>query len=121
MSINTLEQSQEYSPLERALSWQDVRDAPSLSSRRSSTTNDNNDDAANYRYVDWSNRKYRKPPVHFSASVVRIDGDTSKKTCHPGSIFEGIIHIKLDAPLAAQYLKLVFKAAGKLQLLHNYS
>lgn len=101
----------EYQPLERVLSWQDIRDAPSLSSRRSSVALEEEEQ---YRYVDCSSRKYRKPPIHFSISVTRIDGDTTKKTCHPGSIFEGNIRIKLESPLAAQYLKVVFKAAGKM-------
>lgn len=102
---------QEFIPLERALSWQDVRDSPALSSRRSSTTEDNN----GYRYVDCSNRKYRKPPLQFSISVICIDGDTNKTTCHPGSIFEGMVQIKLDSPLAVEHLKLVFKASGKIK------
>jgi hypothetical protein len=108
---NTQEQQpQDYLPLERALSWQDIRDAPSLSSRRSSVAVE--EEEVRYRYVDCSNRKYRKPPLHFSLSITRIDGDTQKKTSHPGSIIEGIVTVKLESPLAAQYLKVIFKAAG---------
>lgn len=107
---------QDPSPLERTLSWQDVRDTPRLSTRRSSTTQDDN----GYRYVDCSNRKYRKPPLQFSISISCIDGDTKKTTCHPGSIFEGIVHMKLDTPLAAEHLKLVFKASGKKKEGKNY-
>ena len=106
----TLVRNGEYSPLERALSWQDARDAPSLSSRRSSTA----EQTDGYRYVDSSNRQYRNPPVNFSATLLRIDGEMNRKTCHPGSIIEGVVKIKLDSPLAAQCLKLIFKGTGKL-------
>jgi hypothetical protein len=110
------QQLDDYSPLERALSWQDVRDAPSLSSRRSSSAEDIGDDSnSNYRYVDSSNRKYRKPPLCFSITLTCIDGDSRKKTCHPGSIFEGTVNLKLESPLAAQHLNLVFKGAGNNQ------
>lgn len=95
--------------LERTLSWQDVRDTPSLSTRRSSTV----DHVDGYRYVDCSNRKYRKPPLHFSISITSIDGDIHKTTCHPGSIFEGVVKMRLDTPLAAEHLRLVFKGSGK--------
>ncbi|KAI8636720.1 hypothetical protein BD408DRAFT_425678 [Parasitella parasitica] len=71
-------------------------------------------DHADYRYVDSGNRKFRNPPNNFSISILRIDGDTQKKTCHPGSIFEGVVKLKLDAPLAAQHLKLVFKGAERI-------
>ncbi|KAI8065398.1 uncharacterized protein B0P05DRAFT_580936 [Gilbertella persicaria] len=87
--------------MERTLSWQDVRDAPSLSNH-------------NYRFVEISNRKYRKPPIWFSVKVNRIDGNSQQTTCHPGSIFEGTVNIKLETPIAAQYLKLVFKGAEKI-------
>ncbi|KAI7892095.1 uncharacterized protein EV154DRAFT_562741 [Mucor mucedo] len=96
--------------LERTLSWQDVRDTPSLSTRRSSTV----DHVDGYRYVDCSNRKYRKPPLQFSISITSIDGNTNKTTCHPGSIFEGMVHMKLDTPLAAEHLRLVFKASERI-------
>lgn len=96
----------EYSYLERSLSWQDARDAPSLSERRSTEEQDG------YRYVDCSNRKYRNPPVHFSITLKNVDGNTRKTTCHPGSIFEGTVNIKLDSPLAARCLKLTFRGSG---------
>jgi hypothetical protein len=109
----TNQQLDGYPSLERSLSWQDVRDAPSLSSQRSSSGEDTSDDSSsNYRYVDSSNRKYRKPPLCFSIVLTHIDGDSRKKTCHPGSIFEGTVHLKLESPLAAQYLKVIFKGAG---------
>lgn len=97
--------------LERTSSWHDILNTPAfdLEERRSSSSSD--DDS--YRYVDPANRKFRKPPVQFSISILRIDGDTQKKTCHPGSVFEGVVKLKLDTPLAAQHLKLVFKGAGK--------
>jgi hypothetical protein len=106
--MTALRNNQEYSPLERALSWQDIRDAPSLSGRRLSTE----EQGDGYRYVDCSNRRYRNPPVNFFIKLKSIDGNVQQKTCHPGSVFEGTVNIKLDAPLAAQYLKLVFKGAG---------
>ncbi|GAA5796506.1 hypothetical protein EDC94DRAFT_695904 [Helicostylum pulchrum] len=93
--------------LDRPLSWQDVRDVPYLSTRRPSIVEGEN----GYRYVDCTNRKYRKPPIQFSISVLRIDGNTAQTTCRPGSIFEGVVRIKLATPLAAEQLKLVFKAA----------
>jgi hypothetical protein len=93
-------------PLERTISWQDIRDAPLLSSRHSQ-----NDQG--YIYVDSNNRKYRKPPVHFSVNITSIDGDPHKKTCQPGSTVSGYVQLNLDSPLAAQYLKLLFRATGK--------
>lgn len=102
----------EYSYLERSLSWQDARDAPSLSERRSTEEQDG------YRYVDCSNRKYRNPPVHFSITLKSIDGTTQRTTCHPGSVFEGTINIKLDQPLAARCLKLTFRGSERI---HNDS
>ncbi|RCI07294.1 hypothetical protein CU098_014015 [Rhizopus stolonifer] len=87
-------------PLERPLSWQDTRDVFPLSSRQ----------LQGYTYVDSSNRKYRKPPVHFSANITSIDGDCSKTTCYPGSTFAGYVQLNVEYPLAAQYLKLLFRA-----------
>ncbi|CEG69149.1 hypothetical protein RMATCC62417_05274 [Rhizopus microsporus] len=90
-------------PLERTISWQDIRDAPLLSSRHSQSDQ-------GYIYVDSNNRKYRKPPVHFSVNITSIDGDPHKKTCQPGSTVSGYVQLNLDSPLAAQYLKLLFRA-----------
>ncbi|KAI9486034.1 MAG: hypothetical protein EXX96DRAFT_613873 [Benjaminiella poitrasii] len=72
--------------------------------------------SAGYRFVKNTDRKYRKPPARFSVKILSIDGDVNKKTCHPGSIFEGIVEIKADMPLAVQYLKLVFKAAERIHI-----
>ncbi|KAL7311841.1 hypothetical protein PS15m_009557 [Mucor circinelloides] len=109
----TLEQQQQQHimSLERTSSWHDILSTPAfdLEEGRSSSSDDDN-----YRFVDPANRKFRKPPVHFSISILRIDGDTQKKTCHPGSIFEGVVKLKLDTPLAAQHLKLVFKGAERI-------
>ena len=88
----------DYLQTEQRLSWQDEIE-PTFSS--------------DYQFAKISDRKYRKPPVHFSVQLEHIDGDHQKSVCHPGSIFEGRVNIKLEAPLAAQYLKLVFKGAGK--------
>ncbi|KAK4512975.1 uncharacterized protein ATC70_003686 [Mucor velutinosus] len=112
MPTTTPEQQQQYiMSLERTSSWHDILDTPAfdLEEGRSSSSDDDN-----YRYVDPANRKFRKPPVQFSISILRIDGDTQKKTCHPGSIFEGVVKLKLDTPLAAQHLKLVFKGAERI-------
>lgn len=108
------QQQQQYihqMPLERTSSWHDLLNTPALELEEGRSSSSSDDD--NYRYVDPANRKFRKPPIHFSISILRIDGDTQKKTCHPGSIFEGVVKLKLDTPLAAQHLKLVFKGAGK--------
>jgi hypothetical protein len=71
-----------------------------------------------YQFVDQSLRKYRKPPVHFSIAIKCIDGDTHKATCYPGSTIEGVVKIKLDTPLAAHHLKLVFKGSGKIIMMN---
>ncbi|KAI8385735.1 hypothetical protein BD560DRAFT_322149 [Blakeslea trispora] len=89
----------DYLQAEQRFSWQDETE-PTLPS--------------DYRFVQTSDRKYRKPPVHFSVRLEHIDGDHHKSMCHPGSIIEGTVNIKLDAPLAAQYLKLVFKGAERI-------
>ncbi|KAI9244308.1 hypothetical protein BY458DRAFT_529776 [Sporodiniella umbellata] len=61
-------------------------------------------------FVDSTDRKYKKPPAHFSTHITNIDGDCVKKTCHPGSTFSGYVQLNVEFPLAAQYLKLLFKA-----------
>jgi hypothetical protein len=66
-----------------------------------------------YRYVKCTNRHYQKAPTHFSISLTSCDNNPLSDTCHPGSIIEGFVHLSLESPLAAQYIKLVFKAAGK--------
>ncbi|KAI8337391.1 hypothetical protein EDC96DRAFT_450310 [Choanephora cucurbitarum] len=89
----------DYLQTEQRLSWQDEMEPNSSS---------------DYQFAKISDRKYRKPPVHFSVQLEHIDGDHQKSVCHPGSIFEGRVNIKLEAPLAAQYLKLVFKGAERI-------
>jgi hypothetical protein len=66
-----------------------------------------------YRYVKCTNRHYQKAPTHFSINLTSCDNNPLSDTCHPGSIIEGFVHLSLESPLAAQYIKLVFKAAGK--------
>jgi hypothetical protein len=73
-----------------------------------------------YRYVPASDRTYRKPPLHFSIEITRCDGNPHLKTLHPGSIFEGFISISVESALAAQHIKLIFRAAGKVERIHFY-
>lgn len=97
--------------VEQEASLQDVREVPySGTTRRRSSIVEGLD---GYRYVDYDNRKYRKPPTQFHVTITRIDGNSRQTSCRPGSIFEGNVYIKLATPLAAEQLKLVFKAAGK--------
>ncbi|KAG1049191.1 hypothetical protein G6F43_008465 [Rhizopus delemar] len=95
---SVLEEEEDYS-VER---WEDVTESlPQLSSRDQG-----------YIFVDSLNRKYKRPPVHFSVNVTSIDGDYNKTTCHPGSTFTGHIQLNIEYPLAAQCLKFIFRATG---------
>ncbi|KAL0137300.1 hypothetical protein V8B55DRAFT_1527171 [Mucor lusitanicus] len=95
ITTTTLEQQQQQHimALERTSSWHDILNTPAFDLEEGRFSSDDD----NYRYVDPANRKFRKPP-----------------TCHPGSIFEGVVKLKLDTPLAAQHLKLVFKGAERI-------
>lgn len=40
--------------------------------------------------------------------------DNGQVVCYPGSVFEGIVQVKVSAPTPVHHIKLVFKASGKL-------
>jgi hypothetical protein len=73
-----------------------------------------------YRYVPACDRSYRKPPLHFSIEITRCDGNPHLKTLHPGSIFEGFVSISVESALAAQHIKLIFRAAGKVEQIYFF-
>ncbi|CAO3688920.1 unnamed protein product [Rhizopus stolonifer] len=81
---------------------------PSLLSSRSPSSE------RDYMFVDSSNIKYKKPPVHFSVIVTSIDDDYNKTICHPGSTFTGYIQLNIDYPLAAQCIQLLFRATEQI-------
>ncbi|KAG0171658.1 hypothetical protein DFQ28_000481 [Apophysomyces sp. BC1034] len=85
--------------LPRQLSIQDFNDArPPVHSET----------AAHCRYIAKNSKKCRRPPTQFSIEL------NQPVSCYPGSVFQGTVRIKLAEPLAAKCLKLVLKAAERL-------
>lgn len=46
----------------------------------------------------------------------QYQNDDGQVVCHPGSVFEGVVQIKVAEPMPVHHIKLVFKASGMLSL-----
>ncbi|KAI8393912.1 uncharacterized protein BYT42DRAFT_552650 [Radiomyces spectabilis] len=98
--------SSSFLELERQVSLQELQDQPQLTF---------NEPARPLRYVSIHNRQFRRPPAHFYVQTTReYYNHDHRILCYPGAVFQGTVHIKLNEPLAAQHVKLIFKASEKI-------
>lgn len=62
----------------------------------------------------------RHPNISFNILFYpQYQNDDGQVVCHPGSVFEGIVQVKVAVPMPVHHLKLVFKATGKRFILTN--
>ncbi|KAI9030010.1 hypothetical protein CLU79DRAFT_695530 [Phycomyces nitens] len=66
------------------------------------------------RYVSRGSREFTRPPTSFTIQLSPHHYRNQQGVCYPGAVLEGVVNVTLGEPLAAQHLKLVFKAAEKL-------
>ncbi|KAL0075217.1 hypothetical protein J3Q64DRAFT_1664294 [Phycomyces blakesleeanus] len=66
------------------------------------------------RYVSRGSREFIRPPISFTIKLSPHHYRNQQAVCYPGAVLEGVVSVTLKEPLAAQHLKLVFKAAEKL-------
>lgn len=50
----------------------------------------------------------------------QYQNDQGQVVCHPGSVFEGIVQVKVTEPMPVHHIKLVFKASGKYVTMHFF-
>lgn len=48
----------------------------------------------------------------------QYQNDHGQVICYPGSVFEGVVQIKITEPIPVHHIKLVFKASGKKKKSH---
>lgn len=48
----------------------------------------------------------------------QYQNDEGQVVCHPGSVFEGVVQVKVTAPMPVHHIKLVFKASGTFIYIH---
>ncbi|KAI9485641.1 MAG: hypothetical protein EXX96DRAFT_603939 [Benjaminiella poitrasii] len=57
----------------------------------------------------------RHPDIDFNIMFYpQYQNDEGQVVCHPGSVFEGIVKIKVSAPMPVYHIKLVFKASERV-------
>lgn len=47
----------------------------------------------------------------------QYQNEEGKVVCHPGSVFEGIVQVKVTQPMPVHHIKLVFKASGNTNII----
>jgi hypothetical protein len=56
----------------------------------------------------------RHPNISFNILFYpQYHNDEGQVVCHPGSVFEGIVQVRVMEPMPVHHIKLVFKASGK--------
>lgn len=64
----------------------------------------------------------KHPNINFNILFYpQYQDDDGKIVCHPGSVFEGIVQVKVTQPMPVHHIKLVFKASGKKDTNDNLS
>jgi hypothetical protein len=56
----------------------------------------------------------RHPNIDFNVLFYpQYQNEHGQVVCHPGSVFEGIVQVKVAVAMPVHHIKLVFKASGK--------